>query len=505
MADYIANMRAARRAAKPSAAGETVPVFYENEDEGLTKRRARVSTDGAQSKGTRRGGQRSKAESKGRTMAAKKKGKGKGKSKSHGKGLGGPLTKAEIKAAGGIPEAWKARRSKKRKGGSKPKTKKPRQAAKTARKSGKGKGRRRSSKRAIRVTTPGRVRSTTTRTIRSNNRTLTQVAIVPVQAHKPARKGRRRSTAVTKAKENPVRHRRHHRRRARESYMMENPLGGAEIFVGGLTAITGFALWDAADRVWASHAVTTGANDASGNPTYTDTAPTTGSYPGLLNGTAILAPFSAMRFANGVVFAALPLIGGHFIKSPMGRSAVQCFGLGALVGFGGKLVQQLVARLTIKTAFGERLYVNEQRALVNKQSQGGGTPMFPVANVASTGLGRQTGVASCCSSCAMGGPCGCVAANKHMVQMGAPPPPPPQPTMVQPPPPPVVTQPPPPPPAPMPQAPPPPANFTPTGPNPSTFNVRPGIQGVPAGLGSNGVRVTLPSRQQMVHLSNVSR
>lgn len=477
MHNYVRMMRAARRA-KRDRAGEKATVFYERDDEPLTKARRRVSTNGAQSKGTSSGDRKRRVTTKGRSMAAKKKG---------GKRKGG-RKKARTPAQIAATKKLVAFNKRKARAAGKTKTKSPRKAAHTAsKKRKKGKGRRRSRK-VTRLIVPGRARTTTVRTSRTRNNT--SIAILPVPTHRPKpRKGRRKSTAMVKAKENPIHHRRGRgrRRRARESYMMQNPLSGAELFVGAVTSLVGVVAWDIMDRVLATHPLTTGTTDSAGNTTYSDTPPTTGSYPNLYNGTAVLAPFSAVRWVNGLAFVIVPFGLGHFVKNPMGRSALQCFGFGSLVGFGLKVAQQLVARLTIKTSFGQRVYDDQMRAMVLKQmggSSGTGTATFPLASLPTTGLGGHAGVGSCCSSCAQGRACSCGRTAVAVVQqpMGGPPPPPPQ--------------------QPQPPSPPSPpsdgGNPVSNTPNPSVFQPAAPAQGI-QGVGA-AIRFAGPSRQQLANI-----
>jgi hypothetical protein len=175
--------------------------------------------------------------------------------------------------------------------------------------------------------------------------------------------------------------------RRRRHGAMENPLGMGELVVGGLTGVIGFGLADVLDRFLASHALTdTGQKDANGFEVYNDTPPTSGNYQGLYNATAILAPMDAKRWAAGLGLAAIPLVGAHFVKSPVGRSALQFFGFGAGIRVVGKGLVDLTAYMTRKTSSGQRLYDAELRAMAAKAgSPGGGSTDYPT--LPSSGVG----------------------------------------------------------------------------------------------------------------------
>ena len=195
-------------------------------------------------------------------------------------------------------------------------------------------------------------------------------------------------------------------------------MGGLELFVGGLTGVVGFISADVLDRVLATHALTAaGTNDSNGNAMYTDTPPTAstwrGNYSNLYNGTAVIAPMSIARWGIGLLLTAVPIGAAHFVKSPVGRSALQMFGFGAGMRVVGGGLVKILGGLTKKTAFGQRVFDAEIRA---NALYGGsantlvGTTGTALTNTAGTqitpsvptaGLGApHTGLGDCgCMSC----------------------------------------------------------------------------------------------------------
>ena len=135
-----------------------------------------------------------------------------------------------------------------------------------------------------------------------------------VKAHYSRETSRRRRRSSGRRRRHHSR--RHHSARRRSSrrrgYSMENPLEPMEILVGALTGTLGFIAADALDRVWATHAllpnpgIPTGTD---GKPNWTDNpAMTGGSYPGLYNATAVLAPMDWKRWLSGVGITAAPFL-----------------------------------------------------------------------------------------------------------------------------------------------------------------------------------------------------
>jgi hypothetical protein len=210
-------------------------------------------------------------------------------------------------------------------------------------------------------------------------------------------------------------HRRKSRKggRAREEYMMENPLGAAEMVAGALVMGVGLLAADTLDRVLATygHTVTVSADGS----TVTDQPPAVpaGGTQGraqMPSGAAVEAPMGLGRWGAGLALVAVPLIAAGFVKHPMARSMLQLFGLGAGARVVGKGAKDMIAKLMAKTALGNRLYINEIQAQNALASFTGGTGPSAGMTVPSTGLAgpqatKRLGVGGCCSSCAAGGPC----------------------------------------------------------------------------------------------------
>jgi hypothetical protein len=174
----------------------------------------------------------------------------------------------------------------------------------------------------------------------------------------------------------------------RQRYAMSNPLGGVELLVGGFTGLLGFLGADFLDRVLATHALTDkGTKDANGVELYADNPPTSGSYTGLYNPTAIAAPMNALRWVAGLLVAIVPITIAQYVKSNVGRSTLQMFGFAAGLRVVGKGLIDLMAFLTKKTGFGQRLYDGEMRAAALKATGQGATPTVPLSSLPSAGLG----------------------------------------------------------------------------------------------------------------------
>jgi len=274
----------------------------------------------------------------------------------------------------------------------------------------------------------------------------------PVKAYSYYRRPKRVRVRAHRSYEAPRRRRRHHRRRhayaaaprrrhhrggRRQKYVMENPLSGTELFIGVITGGIGFVTMSLVDRFMATHALTAGATGAANAGTFADVPPTTGDYPNLYNATAVLAPMNWKRWAAGTLGPLVPIFAATMVKAPAGRSALQMFGVGALLHTAGKGLTTLLANLSQSTSFGQRVYDAEIRAA---SLSAGTTPTAP-----SSGLGRplragqlprQMGTGSSPGLCK---PC----SNGTSVPVSSQPPAS-QPTT----PPPVVSQPPPPPPPP---------------------------------------------------------
>lgn len=190
---------------------------------------------------------------------------------------------------------------------------------------------------------------------------------------------------------------------------MENPLTGMELFVGGLTGILGFISADLNDRFWATHKLGPSIlNPGPGN--YGDSPPATGSYAGLYNATAVLAPMDLKRWASGLALAGLPFLFAHFVRSGTSRSALQFFGFGAGMRVLGKGSQDLMAMLLLKTGIGQRLYDGEMRGAAQQKfakdpsytfvlpQSGLGAPAMPQYTGCGSCLNCATGVGACCGN-----------------------------------------------------------------------------------------------------------
>jgi hypothetical protein len=285
----------------------------------------------------------------------------------------------------------------------------PRKAAKRSapKRARKGKGKRRKS--GKRRSAPRRSRTQTTRTvIQKLPGHTTRIAVVPVPA--AARSGRRKSRKGKGRRRAAGRKGRKKGRRKGKQHVyirrgnlgaMENPMSGVELFVGGVTGLLGFLTADAVDRVLATHALTDkGTKDANGIELYADNPPTTGSYSGLFNATAICAPMDAKRWIVGLLVAGVPITIAHFISAPTGRAALQFFGAAAGFRILGKGLIDLVAMVAKANPTGQRLYDGEMRAAALKS---GGASNPELASLPSAGLGKptaQVGAAGCKPGCA---------------------------------------------------------------------------------------------------------
>lgn len=172
---------------------------------------------------------------------------------------------------------------------------------------------------------------------------------------------------------------------------MENPLTGVELFVGTLTGLLGFGTADVVDRLIATHALTSVTTGTT--TTYSDVPPTTNpaqgtaaTYGSLFNSTAVCAPMNLERWGVGLLISGVPILIGHFVSAPVGRSALQFFGFGALMRIAGKGLIDMVAQLTKSNATGMRLYAGEQRAAAVYHNDGSAASL--PAN-ALTGLGQR--------------------------------------------------------------------------------------------------------------------
>jgi hypothetical protein len=370
----------------------------------------------------------------------------------------GRLTKREIAKAGGIKQAWAARKHgkagrktarkahrtakqkaaarrniKKAQAKSHPKRRKARKGGhRKARKSSRRRGRK-STRSASRSSTKV-IKSTVVRHLPGHT---SAIVVSPIgtsgRGKRRGRKGkgkRRGSHRRTGRKGKRGKGRRKGGRKARESYALENPLSAFELGLGLFTGALGFGVSDFVDRFLATHALAASATVSGANG---DTPPTTGDYKGLFNATAVLAPMNLPRWGAGVGLAAVPFIAAAFVKAPAGRSALQMFGFGAAMRTLGKGLTDLVAQIGPSQTIVQRLYDGEARAAALKAEGQGTTPTVASASLPSSGLGKAalcstgcgrptTGAGSCCSACAS------KQQSAPTTNAAPPPPPPPPPT-----------------------------------------------------------------------------
>ena len=200
--------------------------------------------------------------------------------------------------------------------------------------------------------------------------------------------------------------RRRGHRHARETYALENPLGGAELAVGAFTLLIGFGTADVLDRFLATHALTDNGKASDGSAQYMDTPTTDGDYPGLYNGAAVIAPMGWKRWAAGGAVTIVPIVAAHFVKAPVGRSALQMFGFGAGARVLGKGMIDGLAWLTRKFKFSQQLYAAEQNAAALHAAKGNSNTV-EYAKLVKVGLaaparpGQRVGT-GCGSDCGCG-------------------------------------------------------------------------------------------------------
>lgn len=250
------------------------------------------------------------------------------------------------------------------------------------------------------------------------------------------------------------------RRYRRRGAAMENPFDGRmEAFGNVFSMLAGFFVADVVDRFASTHALTAkGTTDASGNPLYADNPPTSGSYTGLFNPTAICAPLwgSPKRMLIDAAVVAAPFVAALTKVSPKAKTSLVIAGYGALARVGGKAIIDLFAMLTMKNPIGQQLYDGEMRAGVLAANNGNGQAN-QLASLPSAGLGKPTGAGKPdCAPCAEKAGAGYPSMPREVApnvttSATAPVPPPPPPPPASPaaqlqPPPMVVTPPPPPPP-----------------------------------------------------------
>jgi hypothetical protein len=136
---------------------------------------------------------------------------------------------------------------------------------------------------------------------------------------------------------------------------MENPLSGMELFIGGITGLVGFIASSMTDRALATR--DSAVVKSASAPIYSD----------------------LYRLGAAASLAAFPLIGAHFIRSPLWRSGLQFFGVASLLYLGGKLFQDLGAKMLHDNTTGQRLFQGEiaaqdMLAAAEKKTGGAGLP-----------------------------------------------------------------------------------------------------------------------------------
>jgi hypothetical protein len=236
--------------------------------------------------------------------------------------------------------------------------------------------------------------------------------------HASERRGKSRSRSSGHRRSSEMVYEERSTRRPRRRRARKNPLGAMEIFFGGFTFLVWFGVTDFADRMIATHALTDkGTKDAAGNELYADTPPTSGSYKGLFNSTAITAPMNLTRWLAGGMFIVVPL-GLANIKGlgDVGKGAMQMMGYGAVARVLGKGLIDLLAFLTKTTATGQRLYDGELRAAALENEAAGTTPSIPSSSLPSAGLGKPAGKSA---GCACGGTCTSCQAVAARMKAGA--------------------------------------------------------------------------------------
>lgn len=217
------------------------------------------------------------------------------------------------------------------------------------------------------------------------------------------------------------------RRRHRRARALENPLTGGELVVGGFTGVLGYVATDVLDRFLATHAFTATAAQGGG----TD-SPAAGQ---VYNYQAVAAPMGIKRWGAGLGMAAVPIILAGFVRGPMKRSALQFWGIGALLRTLGKGATDLMVMITGKTAFGTRVFADEIGAAnAHKSAVAANAALPALAPISLAGTNLQAGmhgsparrgVAGCCSNCAAGMPCSgkpgvAVAPQANPVHAGVP-------------------------------------------------------------------------------------
>lgn len=126
-------------------------------------------------------------------------------------------------------------------------------------------------------------------------------------------------------------------------YAMENPLSGKEMVLALATGVMGYTAAEVVDRLLATTAV---GQDA---PSQAQEA--------LANAGLVQGAPNLVRGAAQAAVAGVPFLAAYWVKNPMGRAALQGFGLGAAVRLLGQLVRtMLIGRVLKDNTTAQRLY-----------------------------------------------------------------------------------------------------------------------------------------------------
>jgi len=202
-----------------------------------------------------------------------------------------------------------------------------------------------------------------------------------------------------------------------EAGVMENPLTTSEVVVAGLIGIVGAMSASFVDRAIAGHALKgTIAADGSG---LTDAPAQNQPY----NVDAVAMPLDFKRAAAGLGLGIAPIVGAHFVRSPMVRTSLQSFGFGAIIRTGLKAGDDLLGWAFRKKSFGQRYYPAEIQAHVSAAALKAATSAAPEQG-ALPAVGSTSQLAGVPSRQLGTGGCSDCSKKQQMQQTQAPPPPP---------------------------------------------------------------------------------
>lgn len=128
-----------------------------------------------------------------------------------------------------------------------------------------------------------------------------------------------------------------------------------ELFVGGVTGLIGYLAVSLTDRAIATRASATVKSPSA--PIYSDW----------------------YRLGAAVGFTVVPLVTAHYIRSPLWRSGLQFFGVASLLYLGGKLADDLGAKMLHDNDTGKRLFGGEIAAQDLVAAAANTTPPAPGA------------------------------------------------------------------------------------------------------------------------------